>query len=132
MENNTIYLSKTEQAELKAKGTLTIERKGWEPAPKHAIIYGKGYGRLFDKIALQWVYGDVDRYIIHKAIDPNYAQADWFSQKGFVDEFGDIGHVHVNGTRSQLMFKVTDIEAAEILPKGDNFYLYLKITIQYK
>ena len=142
MKNNTIYLSKKEQAELKVNKVLLVERNCYIPAPKSSIIHGTGFGRLFDKIDYRWVYGNVDDYIKVKTnvgrreIDykdnrPNTTNGGlWWSNKGYEDEFGTLGDVHENGVKHRIRFRVTDINITELHPKGEYLNIILTIRIE--
>lgn len=144
MRNNTVYLSKKEQAELNENKILTVERNVRIPAPKCSILHGIGYGRLFDKVDYCWVYGDVINYIQSKtnkgrrATDypdnkPNTTNGGlWWSNIDLEDEYGSVGTIMYNGLKKVIKFKVTDIVISELKPKGEYLTIVLKISLQLK
>lgn len=128
-----IYLSKSEQKELREKGTLEIEREP-ELARTHKenFVHGIGTDHLWDKIDRKWVYGNCYSYIQemmnvgrretdYKGNTSNiWSSGNWWGCQRDLNEYGKLESVTTNGRKNVIQFRLFDI------------FIFLKPDIEFE
>lgn len=137
-----LYLTKLEQKDLLANGTITIER---EPelarTQKKHFIHGVGTQHIWDKVDRVWVYGDTKDYykqmenVGRRAIDyPNNSKNVWSGDYWIecerdLNEYGQIGTIFTNGRKNIISFKLNNMVISELRQDPD-FEQYNRIIFK--
>lgn len=137
-----LYLTKAEQKDLLANGTITIER---EPVltrtHKSSVIHGIGTQQLWNKVDRIWVYGDTKDYynqmknVGRRVTDyPDNAKNVWSGDYWIecerdLNEYGQIGTIFTNGRKNIISFKLNNMVISELRQDPD-YENYNRITFK--
>jgi hypothetical protein len=137
-----LYLTKAEQKDLLANGTITIER---EPVlartHKSSILHGIGTKQIWNKVDRIWVYGDTKDYynqmenVGRRATDyPNNSKNVWSGDYWIecerdLNEYGQIGTEFTNGRKNIIRFKLNNMVISELRQDPD-YENYNRITFK--